>query len=98
MDKPFYNEKTLKEKYKIRDEWNKDETLDQIKSYFNKNYKPSKKCMQIFLHSKLPIVNWMRKIDFKNDILKDIVAGLTVGIILIAPSKPSLIKKIFFKL
>ena len=98
MEKAFYNEKTLKEKYEIRDDSDKDETLDQIKSYFNKNYKPSKKCTLDFLHSKLPIVNWMRKIDFKNDILKDIVAGLTVGIILIAPSKSSLIKKIFFKL
>ena len=88
-DRPFYNEKLLKEKYSVSDdlELGKDEVFRHVKSYFNRRYKPSKKCTIDFLHSKLPIVNWIRKIDFKNDILKDLVAGLTVGVIQIAPSK-----------
>ena len=94
MDRQFYNEKTLKEKCSVSEdlELGKDEMLHHMSSYLNKHYKPSKTCMKGFVNSKFPILNWTRKIDFKNDLLKDLIVGLTVGVIQIAPSKLKLIK------
>ena len=89
MSRQYYNEKTLRENYLLNDgsELGEDEILYHITSYVKNKCKPSKKCMKGLLNSKLPILNWTRKIDFKNDLLKDLIVGLTVGVIQIAPSK-----------
>ena len=94
MNRQYYNEKTLRESYLLNDgsELGEDEILYHISSYVKKKYKPSKTCMIGFVNSKLPILNWTRKIDLKNDLLKDLIVGLTVGVIQIAPSKLKLVK------
>ena len=89
MESQYYNEKTLRETYMLNDgsELGKDEILHHISSYFKRKYKPSKTCMKEFVDSKLPILKWIRRVDLKNDLLKDLIVGLTVGVIQIAPSK-----------
>lgn len=88
IERPVYNEKTLQTDYSLVDGSKIDELelFKSTKSYLKKHFVPSKTCIKNFAFTKLPILGWITKYDFKHDILKDLIAGLTVGVIQIAPT------------
>ena len=81
ITRDFHNETSYNEKFKIRS------SIDR--SYQNKLRRliqPTKKCLLGSLLNKIPILKWLPEYRFTENILKDTFAGVTVGIIQIAPS------------
>ena len=83
LKRSVHNETSLKEAYEFDDS-----LIDDVnaKSYLKKHFTPNKKCLLSLLLKKIPIINWLPTYNLKQDIVKDIFAGFTVGIIQIAPS------------
>ncbi len=52
-------------------------------NYIRKRYTPSRENVKEFLLSLFNCVNWIPKYNFKAYFLKDLLAGLTLGIVLI---------------
>lgn len=48
------------------------------KRYVSKHYRPSAKCCGNWILDRFPFFAWIQKYDFKQDFLKDLIAGLTV--------------------
>ena len=83
------------ENYFHRNELNSKEMLDrydpkpfvpenifvQTSHFCRKYYKPSKGCMKNFILDRLPFLRWLANYDVKEALAKDILAGLTVGVI-----------------
>ena len=80
----FYNENSFREKFKIKQTSN-DEYKHVAKECFKK-CKPSLICIKHDLQKYVPITKWILQYSLKDDLLKDLFAGVTVGIIQIAPS------------
>ena len=60
------------------------ESDNPIKSTFHyifKYYKPSGNCATHFLFDRLPFIGWMRDYKLKEYLIKDLIAGLTIGVI-----------------
>ncbi len=55
--------------------------LYDTKNYLIKYYKPSGKCMGNFLLDRFPLFKWILTYDYRNDFLKDFIAGLTIGVV-----------------
>lgn len=49
--------------------------------YVRKYYKPSPMCMKNYFYKRLPFFSWILKYNIREDLLKDIIAGLTLGIV-----------------
>ena len=76
----FLTLKRLEEKYT----YNKLESENVVKSGFKhvkKYYKPSGTCLLQFVLNRFPFVSWVKNYDAKENLLKDISAGITIGII-----------------
>lgn len=61
-----------------------------IKSGINhvkKHYRPSKQCTINFLLARFPLFSWLFKYDIKQNIVSDIISGITIGIVHIPQSK-----------
>ena len=60
---------------------------NQFQKYFNKQRESfSRKKPLDWLDTMLPMSKWMRSYDFKNTFTKDLVAGLTVGVMIVPQS------------
>jgi hypothetical protein len=70
-------EKYLENKYHI-DELKQDDVIDRTLHYLKKNYKPSKDCLINYFFKRLPFFDWIRRYDIKHDLIKDLIAGITV--------------------
>lgn len=78
--RPVLTAKYLESTY----EYNELESENVFKSslnYVKKYYKPSKKCCGNFLFKRIPFLDWLIKYNMKENFLKDIIGGITVGII-----------------
>jgi hypothetical protein len=76
--RPILTEKDLREKYSF----SKIPANDALKgsiNYVTKRYKPSPICMLNFLYDRIPFIKWIQTYDMKTNLLKDIIAGLTIG-------------------
>ncbi len=83
------------EDYFRRNELNSKEMLDrydpkpfvpenifvQTSHYCKKYYKPRKECMKSFILDRLPFLKWLASYDVKEALAKDVIAGMTVGVI-----------------
>jgi hypothetical protein len=49
--------------------------------YMKKYYKPSPICLRSYFVRRLPFAQWILKYNFREDLLKDLVAGVTLGIV-----------------
>lgn len=49
-------------------------------TYIKKYYKPSGDCLAGYFFKRFPFFKWIQDYDFKKDITKDLIAGLTVTI------------------
>ena len=79
-DRPALTEKDLREKYSF----NKLKSNDALKGsvrYVAKRYKPSGGCLLNYFLDRVPFFRWIQTYDAKENILKDTIAGLTIGIV-----------------
>ena len=49
--------------------------------YCAKNYKPSGRCMTTYFKDRFPILKWLLNYNLKENILPDIISGITIGIV-----------------
>lgn len=85
-NRQYFNEKTISEKYTFRDV-ESDNVIRNTKNFIKKNYKPSKLCCRRFFKLRFPLFAWLKVYNIKNNLLKDIIGGLTIGLIEIPQSK-----------
>jgi hypothetical protein len=57
-----------------------DNVFKSTANYCAKYYKPSGSCMKNYFFKRFPFFNWILSYDIKSDLLKDLVAGLTVRV------------------
>ncbi len=55
--------------------------VDDAVNYIKKYYKPSKYCCSRLLMRRIPFINWIMNYEIKEALLKDIIGGITVGVI-----------------
>lgn len=84
-NRPTYNEKNITEKYsfntiKTNDPW------VSAKNYARKYFKPSKDSWKRYIYARLPILRWLRKYSVRDNLLKDVIGGLTIGVVQIPQS------------
>jgi hypothetical protein len=81
MEAPaVYTHKYLREKYSFT----KLESNNALKStirYVSKRYRPSGNCLLNYFLDRVPFLKWIFKYEVKNSLLKDVIAGLTIGIV-----------------
>ena len=86
LNRKELNENTLVEKYSFKPV-KSENIIESIGNYLLKYYKPSKGCMKLYLLDRIPFIKWISSYDFKNDLLRDFIAGVTIGIIQIPQGK-----------
>ena len=74
------NQEQLENRYKFNNT-ESDNVLKSTKKYLIKKYKPSRSCMQNYLLDRFPFFRWIPVYDYKQNLFKDFIAGLTIGII-----------------
>ena len=60
------------------DQFKSDNALKSASNYIKKYYKPSPNCMKDYFFKRFPFFDWIRSYNVKQDLIKDLVAGLTV--------------------
>lgn len=78
--RPVLTAKYLESTYQYND-YNSDNIFKGSMNYVKKYYKPSRSCCQSFLFKRIPFIEWISKYDLKQNLLKDLIGGLTVGIV-----------------
>lgn len=78
--RPVLTAKYLESTYKYND-FNSDNVFKSGVNYCKKYYKPSKNCCGTFLNKRLPFIDWIKNYNVKDALLKDIIGGITVGIV-----------------
>lgn len=76
----IYSEKKLEQTFS----YNKvkgDNVAKSSVNYLKKYYNPTPSCMKNYFFDRFPFFKWIRKYNFKNDFFKDLIAGLTIGIV-----------------
>ena len=56
-------------------------------TYIKKYYRPSGQCMTGYFFKRFPFFKWIWDYNFKKDITKDLIAGLTLGVVQIPQVK-----------
>ena len=82
IDRTCFNEQTLQETFVFQ----KTPNENFLTKYLIKNYAPSIGCMKGLLCNSFPVFKWITKYNIRKKLLVDIMAGVTVGILQIAPS------------
>lgn len=80
-----YDEKSIVEKFKYK-QAKSDNVLKSTKHYLGKNYAPNTNCVKMFMLNFLPIIDWMRNYNIRINLIKDVIGGLTIGIVQIPQS------------
>ena len=91
--RPVLTTKYLENTYQY-DTYNSDNILKSSFNYVKKYYKPSSNCCKSYLQRRLPVIEWLPKYDFKQNLVKDLIGGLTVSILdrIIVKRSPHLLK------
>lgn len=86
IERPAYNYTKFKDEFEVKDVAVKGKTVRTcLNECLEKRHKPSKKYMKEQLFRRLPFLNIIRIYRLKF-LLRDVLSGLTVGVIQIAPS------------
>ena len=72
-----YTIKELEEEFVFKIE-KSDSVIDATANYIKKYFKPTPNCMKSFFLERLPIISLLFNYDFKNNLFKDFIAGITV--------------------
>jgi hypothetical protein len=70
-------EKTLQEKFSYK-KFRSDNAFKSAAHYIAKYYKPSGNCMKNYFFQRFPFFEWILSYDIKLNLIKDLIAGLTV--------------------
>ena len=76
--RPILNEKILKNKYTFEKQQS-NSALKATARYCGKYYRPSRLCMTEYFFDRIPFLRWILEYDVRDCLLKDIIAGLTIG-------------------
>ena len=79
-NRPELNERDIVERYGSLVS-KSDNIFYGTKNYIKKYYKPSPTCMKNFVEDRIPFIKWIRAYKIKESLVKDIIAGLTIGVI-----------------
>jgi MFS superfamily sulfate permease-like transporter len=82
IKRPNFNESKLNEAYSFQ-KFKSDNVFKSAGHYLKKYYKPSRGCCNRYVQNRLPIIKWMKEYDIKKNLLKDIIGGLTIGVVTI---------------
>ena len=85
IQRPFFNQNTFQTRYSFR-KLKVKSPLYSTKNYLKKNYKPSRTCLKRFALDRLPVVNLLRNYEIKSNLFKDLIGGLTIGVVQIPQS------------
>jgi MFS superfamily sulfate permease-like transporter len=58
-----------------------DNVIKSVGSYCLKYYKPSGLCLGSYILDRLPIIQWLREYNLKENTLPDLISGITIGIV-----------------
>jgi hypothetical protein len=83
LDRPVYNKCSLREAYTFNEDYilEDDAFIQNTKRFVIKNIRVNRNCMKNFLFDLFPIIKWLPRYDIRTDVFKDLIAGLTVGVI-----------------
>lgn len=86
--RPIYNQKDLRKIHPIDYDFDSNGfQFSNFKRCLSKKFTPNRNCFLNFMRRRFPFTRWIFEYNLKENILKDLIAGLTVGVIQIAPSK-----------
>ena len=77
-----FTAKTLEERF-VFNPIEPDNPLKATTNYINKYYKPTPNCMKKYFFARFPFFDWIQSYSIKDNLLKDLIAGLTIGVVLI---------------
>ena len=80
ISKIGFNENSLTERYSYQ-RHKPENALRSTKKYVVKKYKPSIVCVKDLVKRRFPITKWLPKYNIKENILRDLVGGLTIGVV-----------------
>lgn len=78
--RPPITEKFMEENF-LFEKLKADNICRSTGNYLKKNYKPTPNCMKNYFFKRLPIFEWVLNYDIKQCFVKDLIAGLTLGIV-----------------
>ncbi|XP_077868450.1 prestin-like [Saccoglossus kowalevskii] len=85
VNRPVYTEDEFHLGHQVADV-SKETVPQKIKKYFQKQCSCSPKCLKEFVLAKIPILDWMPKYSIREDLVGDILAGITVCVLNIPQS------------
>ena len=53
--------------------------IELLKGLYVKHFSPSKHCAKKQLYNRIPAIKWLKSYKLKDNLLADVLAGLTVG-------------------
>lgn len=77
-NQPHYTENPIAKKYQTSESEN---VLKSAQNYLIKKYKPSRTCLNNYVNARFPIFKWVKNYNIRNNIIKDAISGVTIGII-----------------
>ena len=80
--KIMINEEILQREYEVSSAKSTNVAND-LKRYIKKRYIPNKNNLKRLFFNFFPIIEWLPKYKFKEYFLRDLIGGLTLGIVLI---------------
>lgn len=97
FERSAYNYTKFKQEFDINPEEEQENAITRLKESIGRTLSPSKSCMTRQLTRRLPVINLVRTYRLKF-LLRDVLSGLTVGVIQIAPSNRCALylKRLFF--
>ena len=58
-----------------------DNVIKSTVNYVKKYYKPSPNCMKEYFFARFPFFLWIFRYDFKENTVKDLMSGITIGVV-----------------
>ena len=58
-----------------------DNAFKSTGNYVKKYYRPSGNCLLNYFFHRFPFFDWIRSYNLKEDLVKDLIAGLTIGVV-----------------
>lgn len=75
-----FTEKELADAFEYK-KINGEDVLGSTANYIKKYYKPSGDCLLNYIFHRIPFLDWIRSYDLRQDLVKDLIAGLTIGVV-----------------
>lgn len=79
-ERPVLTAKNLRENYSFK-KLKSNNALTSSYRHCIKRYRPSGPCLLSYVLRRIPILGWITSYSIKHNLLKDVIAGLTIGIV-----------------